>query len=252
MSGHENGNMEDRNEPRRLSCTSPLVFVRVPVCKRIRVRSTHVPDPQAGVGELLSKRSMFSKAARRGGYAFLQKNEAAAFVKFAYEFDVLEDGKVGIAAQFLEYGTPDEATAVPETEEGRTQVREPGVKMKQWSILVEPELKGAAFECRVGQRFLHLFEAVGGQERVGMQKQQNISSGLCSACVHLPGSPSWRLDDSSVPAGDSCRFIEGAAVRDNDFVPGRLPAYRSQGVFDARGFIQCGNDHGDERLHFTR
>ena len=252
MSGPENGNMEDRNDPRWLSCTAPRVFVRVPVCKRIRVRSTRVPDPQAGVGELLSKRSMFSKAARRGGYVFLQKDEAAPFVEFAYELNVLEDRKVRIAAHFLEHGTPDEATAVPETYERRMQVREPGVKTKQWGILVEPELKGAAFECRVGQRFPHLGEAVGGQERVGMQKKQNISSGLRGACVHLSGSPAWRLDDSSVPAGDSCRFIEGAAVRDNDFVPGRLPAYRSQGVFDARGFIQCGNDHGDERLHFTR
>ena len=83
-----------------------------------------------------------------------------------------------------------------------------------------------------------------------MQEKQDISSGLRSSRIHLPGSSARRLDDSSVPAGNSCRFVEGAAVRDNDFVFGCLPAYGPQRVFDARSFVQCGNDHGDERFHF--
>ena len=76
-----------------------------------------------------------------------------------------------------------------------------------------------------------------------MQEKQDISSGLCSSRIHLSGASARRLDDSSVPSGNNCCFVDGTAVRDNDFVPGRLPAYGPQGVFDARSFIQCGNDH---------
>lgn len=145
----ENG-QEDRNAVRWLSCTGSLFAVRVPACKGIRVCSARVPDPQAGVAELLQKRPAFPEAARRGGDAFLQKDEAAAFVELTYKFDVLENGEIRIAAQFLEYGTPNEAAPVPETDPRCMQVREPTVKPKKGGIMVESESKGAPRQCGVG------------------------------------------------------------------------------------------------------
>ena len=138
------------NEVRRLSCAGFLFSVRIPARKGFRVRSDCVPDPQIGVAELLQKRPAFPKTARRGGDTFLQKDEAAAFVELADEFDVLENGEIRIAAQFLEHGTSNEATPIPETDPGCMQVREPAVKTKKGGVAVESESKGAPRQSRIG------------------------------------------------------------------------------------------------------
>ena len=195
---------------------------------------------------------MLPKAPRRGGYALVQKGEAAPRMDFAHEFEVLENGNVRVAACLLEHAAAHKASPVPEAQERQRQARAPGVKAKQGSRAVKGELEGAARAGGIGEGGQRAFEAAGRQQRIRMQKKQNVSAGPGGAGVHLPGASARRRDDLRVLAGDGGCFVPRAPVCDDDFVRGRLLPDGLQGLFDAFRLVQRRHYDRNERfrLHF--
>ncbi len=83
-----------------------------------------------------------------------------------------------------------------------------------------------------------------------MQEQQNIATCLGRTREQfLATAPYRRQHGCTQPSQDGHGLIIATAVRDDNFMRGVLAGERFQQCADARSFIQCGNDDGNNSIH---
>jgi hypothetical protein len=195
------------------------------------------------------QRSLPLPLPRGGGDAQAERAHPPAALQRAAQLDVLHQRDLGVAAERLEVGAPQEDGLIAGADAGgaRAGVHGPGDHAEERARVVEAHVEAAAHHPRLGERPLHGPRRARGQARVGVQEQQRVAAGRPRAVIHLE-RPAARAREEP-RARRACHhgggLVAAAAVHHDDFRVGAIAGEVGQEAREIRRLVESRDDDGE-------
>lgn len=161
-------------------------------------------------------------------------------------FVILHDGQISKAAEFLEQlpGQELSLVAIGILKPSGAQIGAPFHQPPSGEPLDDAKPRCAGDNSWTIEGFPNGARPVVRQQRVGVEKDEDVTRGSRCASIHLPGATEPGANHRSSGGGDGARVVGAAAIGDNDFVRA-ASAHRLKRCGEMCRSVQRGDDDGN-------
>lgn len=192
----------------------------------------------------------------RRRHAEAQGGQLPAALEAPAELDVFHQRHVRIAAQSFKGLSTDEDGLVARRDAAPAGalVHEPGDHPEHAPRVVEADVEAPRDDAGIAGRGFHGGEGAVGQERVGVEEEQDVAARRARARVHLARAPAGAREQANLRRArrDGGRRVRAAAIHQDDLGAGEARHEIGQQAFEVGRLVEGGDDDADQKARRRR